>query len=187
MQPGALHPDHLRERQKLRNGIRSQSVNATGERLGEFHRSCGSSRHARRGGGFRELQHARRQSSVGWRAGLDGHGFEGCGRLDPKVEARIPGIRVYAFGHLGDGNAHFNLSQPVGADTDAFLARWGEINRAVHDITMAMGGSFSAEHGIGRLKRDDLKRYKSPVEIALMQRLKQALDPQGIMNPGKVV
>ena len=74
---------------------------------------------------------------------------------------------------------HFNLSQPVGADTDEFLANWGEINRAVHDIAMAMGGSFSAEHGIGRLKRDDLKRYKSPVEIALMQRLKQALDPKG--------
>ncbi len=103
------------------------------------------------------------------------------------VEARIPGIRVVAFGHLGDGNVHFNLSQPVGADTETFLAEWGQINRAVHDITMAMGGSFSAEHGIGRLKRDDLKRYKSPVEIALMQRLKQALDPQGIMNPGKVV
>ena len=104
-----------------------------------------------------------------------------------EVEARIPGIRVVAFGHLGDGNVHFNLSQPVGADTDAFLAESGEINRAVHDIAMAMGGSFSAEHGIGRLKRDDLKRYKSPVEIALMQRLKHALDPQGIMNPGKVV
>ncbi len=103
------------------------------------------------------------------------------------VEARVPGIRVVAFGHLGDGNVHFNLSQPVGANTETFLAEWGQINRAVHDIAMAMGGSFSAEHGIGRLKRDDLKRYKSPVEIALMRRLKQALDPQGIMNPGKVV
>ena len=103
------------------------------------------------------------------------------------VEARLPGVRVVAFGHLGDGNIHFNLSQPVGADKAAFLAEWGAINRVVHDIAVGMGGSFSAEHGIGRLKRDDLRRYKPPVEVELMQRLKAALDPKGIMNPGKVI
>ena len=103
------------------------------------------------------------------------------------VEVRLPGIRPVAFGHLGDGNIHLNLSQPVGADGDAFLARWDEFNRIVHDIVAAMGGSFSAEHGIGRLKRDELVRYKSPVEVDLMRRLKATLDPNGIMNPGKVV
>ncbi len=103
------------------------------------------------------------------------------------VEERLPGIRPVAFGHLGDGNIHFNLSQPMGADREAFLARWDEFNLLVHDIVMKMGGSFSAEHGIGRLKREELMRYKSPVEVALMRRLKAALDPKGIMNPGKVV
>ncbi len=103
------------------------------------------------------------------------------------VETRLPGIRPVAFGHLGDGNIHLNLSQPVGAEGDAFLARWDEFNRIVHDIVAAMGGSFSAEHGIGRLKRDELVRYKSPVEVALMRRLKATLDPNGIMNPGKVI
>ena len=103
------------------------------------------------------------------------------------VEARLPGIRPVAFGHLGDGNIHFNLSQPVGADPDEFLALWEEFSTIVHDISVDMGGSFSAEHGIGRLHRAELARYRSPVEIDLMRRIKAALDPQGIMNPGKVV
>ncbi len=103
------------------------------------------------------------------------------------VEAVLPGIRVVAFGHVGDGNIHFNLSQPVGADRAAFLSRWSEFNRIVHDIAAAMGGSISAEHGIGQLKRGELARYRSPVEIELMRAVKQALDPKGIMNPGKVV
>ena len=106
---------------------------------------------------------------------------------DAAVETMLPGIRVVAFGHLGDGNIHYNLSQPVGADTDAYLARWEEFNRVVHDIVAGMGGSFSAEHGIGRMRRAELERYKSPVEVALMRRLKSAFDPKGIMNPGKVV
>jgi FAD/FMN-containing dehydrogenase len=103
------------------------------------------------------------------------------------VEAALPGIRVVAFGHVGDGNIHYNLSQPVGADRSAYLARWHEFNRIVHDIVTAMNGSISAEHGIGRLKRDELAHYRSPIEIGLMRTLKQAIDPKGIMNPGKVV
>ncbi len=107
-------------------------------------------------------------------------------------ESRLPGIRVVAFGHVGDGNIHFNLSQPAGEAKDgaaraAYLARWGEFNRLVHDIVSEMGGSISAEHGIGRLKREELAHYKSAVEIELMRALKRTLDPKNIMNPGKVV
>jgi D-lactate dehydrogenase (cytochrome) len=103
------------------------------------------------------------------------------------VTARLPGIRPVPFGHVGDGNIHFNLSQPVGMDRAEFLARWGEFNDIVHAIVARHGGSISAEHGIGRLKRDELARYKSPLELELMARVKQALDPAGIMNPGKVL
>ncbi len=103
------------------------------------------------------------------------------------VEGELPGIRAVAFGHLGDGNIHFNLSQPEGADAQEFLGRWDQITRLVLDLAGDMGGSFSAEHGIGRLKRDDLRRYKSAVEVDLMRALKRALDPKNIMNPGKVV
>jgi FAD/FMN-containing dehydrogenase len=103
------------------------------------------------------------------------------------VEARLPGIRPLAFGHVGDGNIHFNLSQPKGADTAVFLARWAEFNHMVHDIVQRFGGSISAEHGIGRLKRAELPRYKSAIELELMRRVKEALDPDGLMNPGKVI
>ena len=102
-------------------------------------------------------------------------------------EAAIPGVRPVAFGHLGDGNIHFNLSQPVGADTEAYLARWEEIVRIIHDIAAGMNGSFSAEHGIGRMRRAELERYRSTVELGLMRKLKAALDPKGIMNPGKLL
>jgi FAD/FMN-containing dehydrogenase len=98
-----------------------------------------------------------------------------------------PGIRPVSFGHVGDGNIHFNLYQPEEMDGGAFLARQPEMNRIVHDIVAALGGSFSAEHGIGRLRRDDMQRYKPPLELELMRRIKQALDPDNIMNPGKVV
>jgi FAD/FMN-containing dehydrogenase len=103
------------------------------------------------------------------------------------VTAAVPGIRPVPFGHVGDGNLHFNFSQPIGADARAFLAAGPQVHRIVHDITAALGGSISAEHGIGVSKREEIRRYKSPLEIALMQRIKQALDPQGIMNPGKGV
>jgi FAD/FMN-containing dehydrogenase len=101
--------------------------------------------------------------------------------------ARMPEARPIAFGHIGDGNVHFNISQPVGGDTQAFLDRWHEINEVVHGIAHELGGSISAEHGIGRLKRAELPRYKSAVEIDLMRRLKTMLDPKNIMNPGKVI
>ena len=102
------------------------------------------------------------------------------------VETEMPGIRVCAFGHLGDGNIHFNLSQPEGMDGAAYLAEWGRFNRIVHDIVDGLGGSFSAEHGIGSLKRDEMERYRASVELDLMRTLKAAFDPKGIMNPGKI-
>jgi FAD/FMN-containing dehydrogenase len=102
-------------------------------------------------------------------------------------EAQMPGIRVCAFGHIGDGNIHFNLSQPVGMDKSAFLARWEHFNRIVHDIVHDMNGSISAEHGIGLIKRDELQYYKDPVALDLMRSIKRTLDPQNILNPGKVV
>ena len=103
------------------------------------------------------------------------------------VEADMPGVRPVAFGHLGDGNIHFNLSRPEDMDAGAFLAEWQRINRMVHDLVAELGGSFSAEHGIGTLKREDLKRYKTGPELDLMKVLKVVLDPKGIMNPGKVL
>lgn len=107
------------------------------------------------------------------------------------VLAAMPGARVCAFGHLGDGNIHYNISQPLSADMAAdkaaFIGRWREINAIVHGIVLAAGGSISAEHGIGQLKRDELAHIRSPIEMDLMRRIKQAFDPAGIMNPGKVV
>lgn len=108
-------------------------------------------------------------------------------RCTAAVEAALPGVRVVAFGHLGDGNIHFNLSQPVSADKQTFLEAWKTMNRIVHDIVADMGGSVSAEHGIGMLKIEEMARYKSPVELDLMRRIKTAIDPQGLMNPGKVL
>ncbi len=103
------------------------------------------------------------------------------------VERLIPGVRPVPFGHLGDGNVHFNFSQPLGADKGEFLARWDEVNDAIHAIVAELGGSISAEHGIGRLKRALLPQVKNPVGYALMRDLKRVLDPLGILNPGKVV
>ena len=103
------------------------------------------------------------------------------------VEALIPGCRPVPFGHLGDGNVHFNVSQPIGADKAEFLAKWGAVNACVHEIVARFGGSISAEHGIGRLKRDLLSRVKDPVALDLMRSLKRTLDPNGILNPGKML
>lgn len=103
------------------------------------------------------------------------------------VEKRIPGVRTCAFGHLGDGNIHFNLTQPEDADKQAFLDLWHTTNEAVHDVVEDMGGSFSAEHGVGCLKTDEMRRLKDPVELDLMRTLKGALDPSGLLNPGKII
>jgi D-lactate dehydrogenase (cytochrome) len=103
------------------------------------------------------------------------------------IESWMPGIRPNAFGHVGDGNIHYNIHQPPGTDKAAFLARQPELNRIVHDIAVGLNGSISAEHGIGRLKVGELAHYKEPLEIEMMRRVKQALDPAGIMNPGKIL
>jgi FAD/FMN-containing dehydrogenase len=115
------------------------------------------------------------------------HTAEFIAKASAKVTAMIPGSRVVAFGHVGDGNVHFNLSQPVGADKAAFLARWDEVNAAVHAIVHDLGGSISAEHGIGVMKRDLMPMVKSPLELELMRGLKRLFDPNGILNPGKLL
>ncbi len=99
----------------------------------------------------------------------------------------IPGSRPVAFGHLGDGNIHYNVSQPIGGNAADFLDHWHAINAVVFEIVLRMGGSISAEHGIGVLKRDELPEVKDKVAIELMRGIKAMLDPQGIMNPGKVL
>jgi FAD/FMN-containing dehydrogenase len=103
------------------------------------------------------------------------------------VTSAIPGARLVAFGHVGDGNIHCNVSQPIGADTNAFLARWDEINAIVHGLVIAHCGSISAEHGIGQLKRDLLAQVKDKTAMDVMRAIKKALDPKGILNPGKVL
>ncbi|WP_337266263.1 FAD-binding oxidoreductase [Oryzifoliimicrobium ureilyticus] len=108
-------------------------------------------------------------------------------RADAAVLAAIPDARICAFGHMGDGNIHYNISQPIGADKAAFIGRWREINTIVHAIVLEYGGSISAEHGIGQLKRDELASIRSPIEIDLMRRIKTSFDPANIMNPGKVL
>jgi FAD/FMN-containing dehydrogenase len=102
-------------------------------------------------------------------------------------EEALPGVRVCAFGHFGDGNIHFNLSQPVAMEKAAFLNQWERFNRIVHDIVHGMNGSISAEHGVGLIKREELALYKDPVALDLMRTLKRTLDPQNILNPGKVL
>jgi FAD/FMN-containing dehydrogenase len=99
----------------------------------------------------------------------------------------IPGSRPLPFGHLGDGNIHYNVAQPVGADKADFLQRWDEVNAVVFDVVAKHGGSISAEHGIGVIKRDLLPKVKDPVAFELMRTLKRTLDPKGILNPGKVL
>jgi FAD/FMN-containing dehydrogenase len=108
-------------------------------------------------------------------------------QADTAVVKLIPGSRPVPFGHLGDGNIHYNVSQPVGADGADFLTRWHEVNKVVFDIVLKMGGSISAEHGIGVLKRDELPDVKDKTAIELMRAVKTMLDPNGIMNPGKVL
>jgi FAD/FMN-containing dehydrogenase len=106
---------------------------------------------------------------------------------DAALDAAMPGIRICAFGHIGDGNLHYNVIKPSDMEDAPFKERLEDINRIVHDIAVSLRGSISAEHGIGILKRDELAHYKSPVALDAMREIKRALDPNGIMNPGKVI
>ena len=108
-------------------------------------------------------------------------------RAEEAVKAIMPDCRPLPFGHYGDGNIHFNVSQPVGMDKAAFLARWDDITAAINAIVLEFGGSISAEHGIGRMKRAMLPRVKSPVEMDMMRAIKAVFDPRGILNPGKLL
>ncbi|CAG0960936.1 D-lactate dehydrogenase (cytochrome) [Burkholderiales bacterium] len=106
-----------------------------------------------------------------------------------ELAAAFPGVRFVVFGHLGDGNLHYNLSAPPGTAAEAFVApaNLERAQRIVHDLVAARGGSISAEHGIGQLKRGELARTKAPLELEIMRRIKAALDPAGILNPGKIL
>ncbi len=108
-------------------------------------------------------------------------------RANQLVELMIPGARPVPFGHLGDGNIHYNVSQPPHMDRTVFLSHWEALNAAVHEIVLDLGGSISAEHGIGRLKRDLLPHAKQELELELMRKIKTAFDPNGILNPGKLL
>jgi len=108
-------------------------------------------------------------------------------RTDMALQAAYPGCQVVCFGHLGDGNLHYNVAPPDGQGHEDFLLEQDAVNRIVHDSVLRSGGSISAEHGIGALKREELARVKSPVELDMMRAIKAALDPLGIMNPGKIL
>ena len=103
------------------------------------------------------------------------------------VKKFIPSSRVVAFGHIGDGNIHFNISQPLKQDKNEFLNKWNDVNKLVFDIVESLNGSFSAEHGIGKLKRKELRTYNPKIEIDLMKSIKSTFDPNNILNPGKVL
>jgi len=108
-------------------------------------------------------------------------------RADAALEEACPGIRIVVYGHVGDGNLHYNLSKPDGSDDDGFRARADVLARIVYDATAALDGSISAEHGLGQAKRTVIADYKDPLELDLMRALKRLLDPDGLMNPGKVL
>jgi len=112
--------------------------------------------------------------------------IEFLGRAEQVAESIIPGIRIVCFGHVGDGNLHYNLSQPEGMNKQAYLDRWHDITDVLNDIVAELNGSFSAEHGIGQLKRRELATYRSEIEVGMMKTIKKALDPKNIMNPGKL-
>ena len=99
----------------------------------------------------------------------------------------MPGCRPVGFGHLGDGNIHYNIAQPIGADRESFLTYWDSISNAVFDIVDAMGGSISAEHGIGIMKKSDLAERADPTKVNLLRQIKRSLDPKNIMNPRVLV
>jgi len=103
------------------------------------------------------------------------------------LTTRFPGVRMVVFGHLGDGNLHYNMTRPVDWADDAFARETAAISAVVHDLVHDFHGSISAEHGLGQVKRDEAARYKTEVELDLMRAVKRALDPRNLMNPGKVL
>ncbi len=108
-------------------------------------------------------------------------------RANNLVEIMVPGARPVPFGHYGDGNIHYNVSQPVDMDKTVFMAQWDQVTAGVHEIVLDLKGSISAEHGIGRMKREILKNVKSEVELDMMRQIKALFDPNGILNPGKLL
>ena len=108
-------------------------------------------------------------------------------RTDRALQEAFPGIRIVTFGHLGDGNLHYNQSKPEAGENAAFISSQPEVNAIVHDLAHELGGSISAEHGIGQLKRQEMLRYKDALEMEMMRSIKRTFDPQGLMNPGKVL
>jgi FAD/FMN-containing dehydrogenase len=108
-------------------------------------------------------------------------------RCDAALAGAFPGVRIVCFGHLGDGNLHYNQSKPAAQDNGAFIDQTAAVNRIVHDLAHEFEGSISAEHGLGQLKRAEILRYKSEVEMDMMRAVKSALDPRNLMNPGKVL
>jgi FAD/FMN-containing dehydrogenase len=103
------------------------------------------------------------------------------------VDERMSGARLVTFGHLGDGNLHYNVSQPEDVDSAEFIAKGRDVTEAIYDLATELGGSFSAEHGVGVFKKEYLERYRGGTELRLMRALKQAFDPQNTLNPGKVI
>ncbi|HEY8887667.1 MAG TPA: FAD-linked oxidase C-terminal domain-containing protein, partial [Gallionella sp.] len=109
-------------------------------------------------------------------------------RANAELQQAFPGIRIVSFGHMGDGNIHYNISMPDAAQNKTFLKQQeGAVNKLVYAAVGELNGSISAEHGLGQLKRDAIREYKDPLEMELMRTIKQALDPHGLMNPGKVL
>src|SRR5439155_20775436 len=102
-------------------------------------------------------------------------------RAGAALERAFPGVKPFVFGHVGDGNLHYNVGP------ESLVTQREAVNAVVYEVVAAMGGSISAEHGLGQLKREEIRRHKSPLELELMRSLKQALDPSGLMNPGKVL
>ncbi|MBI5625605.1 MAG: hydroxyacid dehydrogenase, partial [Nitrosomonadales bacterium] len=109
-------------------------------------------------------------------------------RADAALHAAYPGVRIVTFGHMGDGNIHYNVSMQDAGQNEIFIAQQeGAVNKLVYQTVRELGGSISAEHGLGQLKRDTIREYKDPLEMELMRNIKQTLDPHGLMNPGKVL
>jgi len=106
---------------------------------------------------------------------------------DQRLLEAFPGVRIVAYGHVGDGNLHYNISKPVGSEDAPFKAQQDAIMQVIYDATAAFAGSISAEHGLGQAKREAARRYKDPVELGLMRAIKSTLDPLNLMNPGKLL